>query len=310
MRFKKKYLPFLILIVSLAMAMIENPAFSADGKPMEMKKLLPQKVGNYKSDGKDQFYDRQTAFRYMDGAAELYRSYAFKLLMVRRYVKEGAPPIVVELFDMGSSEDAFGVFSFETEGEDPGIGQGSGYGGELLRFWKGKYFVNVYGEQDKPPARGDVLSVGRVVARSIKKEGRKPRLLDPLPEKGLSPGTIRYFHDPHSLNHHYFVSHENILHLGEKTNAVLAAYFIPGKEGKTFLLMIEYPTRVRADSAFLSFVKAYMPEAPLTKAARIENGKWTMAQVCQKHVIIVFDALSQKSGETLIGAASQRLQEK
>jgi hypothetical protein len=310
MRFKKKYLPIIILIMSLALAMSENPVFSADGKTVEMRKLLPQKVENYRSDGKDQFYDRQTAFRHMDGAAELYRSYAFKLLMVRRYIKEGAPTIIVELFDMGSSEDAYGVFSFETEGEDPGIGQGSGYGGGLLRLWKGKYFVNVYGEQDKPPARENVLSVGGVVAQSIKKDGQTPKLLNHLPEKGLLPRSIRYFHDPHNLNHHYFVSHENILFLGEKTNAVLAAYSIPGKEGKTFLLMIEYPTRVKADSAFLSFVKAYMPGAPLTKAARIENGKWTMAQVYQKHIIIVFDALSQKSGEALIGATRQRLQEK
>ena len=30
------------------------------------------------------------------------------------------------------SEDALGVFSFEVEGEDPGFGQGSGYGGEAL----------------------------------------------------------------------------------------------------------------------------------------------------------------------------------
>jgi hypothetical protein len=310
MRFQKKYLPFLILIVSSALAMSENPAFSADGKTVGMKRLLPQKVGNYKSDGKDQFYDRQTAFRYMDGAAELYRSYAFKLLMVRRYVKDGSPPIVVELFDMGSPEDAFGVFSFETEGEDPGVGQGSGYGGGLLRFWKGKYFVNVYGEQDKPPTREDVLSVGGVVAQSIKKEGQRPRLLNHLPDKGLSARSIRYFHDPHSLNHHYFLSHENILQLGEKTNAVLAVYSMPAAQGKTLLLVIEYPTRVRADSAFLNFVKAYMPEAPLTKAARIENGKWTMAQVYQKHVIVVFDAFSQKSGEALIGTTRQRLREK
>src|SRR4030042_4764529 len=103
MQFKKKYLPVIILIAGLAMAMSESPAFSADGKTVEMRKLLPQKVENYKSDGKDQFYDRQTAFRYMDGAAELYRSYAFKLLLVRRYLKAGHPSLLVDLFDMGSS---------------------------------------------------------------------------------------------------------------------------------------------------------------------------------------------------------------
>ena len=73
MQFKKKYLPVIILIAGLAMAMSESPAFSENGKTVEMRKLLPQKVENYKSDGKDQFYDRQTTFRYMNGAAELYR---------------------------------------------------------------------------------------------------------------------------------------------------------------------------------------------------------------------------------------------
>jgi hypothetical protein len=96
---------------------------------MEMKKLLPQELLGYKCDGKDEFYDTQTTLRYMDGAAELYHSFAFKLLTVRRYVKADRPSIVVEFFDMGSSEDAFGVFSFETEGEDVQIGQGSDYGG-------------------------------------------------------------------------------------------------------------------------------------------------------------------------------------
>jgi hypothetical protein len=47
----------------------------------------------------------------MDGAAELYRSYAFKRLMVRRYMKTDHPAIMVELFDMDSSDDAFGIFS-------------------------------------------------------------------------------------------------------------------------------------------------------------------------------------------------------
>ena len=91
-----------VLILSAFIGMAEmmmggTSAFPAEkGKiEMEMKKQLPLEVGGYRSDGKDQVYDRVTTFRYMDGAAELYRSYGFKQLRVRRYLKENQPPILV-----------------------------------------------------------------------------------------------------------------------------------------------------------------------------------------------------------------------
>ena len=38
--------------------------------------------------------------------------------MARRFHKDGKPDIVVDAFDMGSSEDAFGVFTHDLDGED------------------------------------------------------------------------------------------------------------------------------------------------------------------------------------------------
>src|SRR4030066_1136541 len=119
------------LVIGVVLVTTEFPALSAekDGRKAEMKRLLPLKMEDYKTDGKDEFYDRQTSFRYMDGAAEFYRSYDFKLLMVRRYLKAGHPSLLVERLDLGSSEDAFGIFSYQTEEEEVEIGQGSDYGG-------------------------------------------------------------------------------------------------------------------------------------------------------------------------------------
>jgi hypothetical protein len=288
----------------------EFPALSAekDGRKAEMKRLLPLKVEDYKTDEKDEFYDRQTTFRYMDGAAELYRSYDFKLLMVRRYLKAGHPSLLVELFDMGSSEDAFGIFSYQTEEEEVEIGQGSDYGGGLLRFWKGKYFANVFAERETPAARKDILTIGEAIARDIKKEGSKPKLIKFLPEEGLSQGTIRYFHLHQVLNHHYFISHENILNLGARTNAVLATYPPPGEKGKTFLLLIQYPDQKQAEKAFQSFLKAYMPEAVSSVAIRIENNKWTKAQLHKQYVIVVFDAPDKGKAEELIKITQTHLE--
>jgi hypothetical protein len=289
-----------------------EPASSieANGKKMEMKKLLPLEIGSYKADGKDEFYDRNTTFRYMDGAAELYRSFAFKLLMVRRYLKANHPPIVVELFDMGSPEDAFGVFSFETEGEDVRVGQESDYGGGLLRFWQGKFFVNVYADQETSSTKQDVLELGKAIASSIKHEGQKPKLINYLPGEGLAERSIRYFHLHQSLNYHYFVSHENILHLGKQTNAVIATYQPTEQKGKTFLLLIQYPAKKLAGEALKSFTKVYMPESSASRVIQTENGRWASAQSYQEFVIVVFDApLKEKAGE-LIQATRRKLERK
>ena len=285
------------------------PAFSAeiDIKKIEMKKLLPQDILGYKSDGQDEFYDRQTTFRYMDGAAELYRSFAFKHLLVRRYLKANSPAIIVELFDMGLAEEAFGIFTFETGGEDAGVGQGSDYGGGLLRFWKGKFFVNVYAEQEAPSTKQDVLEIAKGIARSLGQEGQKPKLIHYLPQEGLSERSIRYFHLYQSLNYHYFVSHQNILRLGEKTHALFASYLLPQTKDKTFLLLIQYPTKKLAGEALQSFVKAYLPESTSAKAIQTENRKWATALTYQEFVIVVFDAPLKDKAEELIQATKKKL---
>jgi hypothetical protein len=303
-------LKFLIFLLLSLLATGQTLSLSAEtnANKLQMKKLLPQEVLVYKSDGKDEFYDRQTTFRYMDGAAELYRSFAFKLLLVRRYLKANAPVIIVELFDMGLDEEAFGIFTFETGGEDAEVGQGSDYGGGLLRFWKGKFFVNVYAEQEAPSTKQDVLEIAKAIARSLVREGQKPKLIHYLPEEGLSERSIRYFHIHQSLNYHYFVSHQNILRLGEKTNAVLASYLLPQAKDKTFLLLIQYPTKKLAGDALQSFLKAYLPEAASAKAIQTENRKWAIALVDQQFVIVVFDAPNKEKAEQLIQAAKRNLE--
>lgn len=300
---------FSIFILASVLLISGRSTLSAesDGKKIEMKKLLPLEVGTYRSDGKDEFYDRQTTFRYMDGAAELYRSFGFKLLMVRRYLTGDHPPIIVELFDMGSPEDAFGVFTFETGGEEAGVGQGSDYGGGLLRFWKGKFFVNVYAEQESPSAKQDVLGVGKAIVRSIGKGGQKPKLIDYLPREGLSERSIRYFHLHQSLNYHYFVSHENILQLGSQTNAGLATYYSAQAKDRTFLLLIHYPARKQAGEALQTFIKAYMPESSASKVIQTENGRWVAVQSHQAYVIVVFDAPEREKAERLIAAVVKKL---
>lgn len=262
--------------------------------------IWPPDVEGWKLIGIPGDYDSRTAFKYMNGAAELYLAYNLKHLSVLRYEKPGRPAISAEFFEMGSSADAYGVFSFEQQDPDAGIGQGSEFGGGMLRFWKGRFFVTVYGEEPGPDMDKAILALGHKLIPAIKETGSPPELLTCLPGKG-SIFTIKkvWFVRSHILlNQRFFVSHQNILNLSPDVEAALALYDT-GKD-KFYLLLIRYPFPGKAIEALTNFKKAYMPDSEGRHSVKTENGKWTKAGLQKEFIMIVFDALDEPLAEGLI----------
>jgi hypothetical protein len=252
-------------------------------------------------------YNSKTLFGYIDGAAELYLAYGFQNLTVRRFEKSNQPPLIVELYEMASSEDAYGVFSFEHQDETVGIGQGSEFGGGLLRFWKGKYFVSIYAEGEGAEVESGILKMGKAAANSIPTKGSKPKLVGYIPGKnlGLVDKSVRYLKSHVLLNQRFFVAHQNILNLSRKTEAVLAQYLQDKK--KTQLLLIRYPDSKEARDVYQSFMKAYLPDAQGKDRLKTEDGKWTFARQRNEFVIIVFGAPKETDAEALLKATEGKL---
>lgn len=306
MRQKKACLGSIILMLAISI-----PAGGKEAeRPRLMSELVPLEIHGWRAKGKDAMYSRQSIFDYMNGAGEIYRLYGFRELFVRRFVKAGQPDIVLEMFDMGSPEDAFGVLSHgrEGQGEDVAIGGDSEYDRGLLFFWKGRFYVSIYAVRETPSAKRAVLDAGRTISRAIGVQGEKPKLIDYLPTHGLMEKSIRYFHNYFSLNLHYFVADENILHLDDRTKAVLARY--QHKGAKTYLLLIRYQTPENAKAALRNFIRAYIPEAKRTGVAQLENGRWSAARVEHVFVIAVFDSPTMAHAEALMKAAMERLEAK
>ena len=139
---------FIMLLMFASFGIVEGGE-----KPQANNKVsLPSEIAGWKWDGKEMKHDSKSVFQYMNGAAELYLAYDFQNLRVRRFEKPNQPPITLELYDMASSENAYGVFSFERQDEPVGIGQGSEFE-EMLRFWKGKYFLSIYAERTRGGSR-------------------------------------------------------------------------------------------------------------------------------------------------------------
>jgi hypothetical protein len=293
-----------VLAVAMCMAVILTCAKDKDHKEtMPMQEFAPTGIDGWKAGDEIQTYDRETIFDYIDGAGEVYLMYDFQKVMVYRLTRTDQPDILLELFDMGSSQDAFGIFSHAREGEDQGIGQGSEYRGGLLCFWKNKFFVCVSSERETPEAKQAVERLSRHVAGKIKVTGAEPDMLDYLPDQGLESNTVRYFHKHTTLNYHYFTASENILKLGPQTEAVLAKYRPSG----AYLLCIRYPDDEQAKEAFDSFLTAYIPEAEGSRSAEIEDGKWVAAEQDQDYVMVAFDSPTQDYAQGLMRTVKDRI---
>jgi hypothetical protein len=263
---------------------------------------LPAEAAGWKWDGKEMKYDSKSVFKHMDGAAELYLAYGFQNLRVRRFEKPNQPPITLEFYDMVSSENAYGVFSFERQDEAVGIGQGSEFGGGLLRFWKGKYFVSIYGDGQGVEIESAILTIGRTTADFIQETGPEPKLVDLIPGKdlGLVDRSIRYLKSHILLNQRFFIAHQNILNLSRRTEAVLAQY--TREKQKTHLLLIRYPSMKEARDAYQSFMGAYLPDAGGKDLLKTEDQKWTMARQRGEVIIVVFGAPAAADAEALLKA--------
>ncbi len=277
---------------------------------MDTKLSLPSEIDGWKWDGKEERYDSKTIFKYIDGAGEVYLAYGFKGLVTRRFEKPGRPLLTADVYEMGSSADAYGVFSFERQDEEAGIGQGSEFGGGLLRFWKGNYFVSVNAEGEGEDVDKAILSLGRAVAASITKTGPVPQLISYIPDKGfgLVEKNIYFFRSQVLLNQRFFIAHQNILQLGQDVEAVLAEYLVG--QHKVHLVLIRYPSEKRALDSLSSFRKAYLPGARGRKIVKTEDAKWTGAMQYRVFVIIAFGAPSEADADGLLKATEINLKGK
>jgi hypothetical protein len=291
-----------VVVIAAVLALLGGLVLMTEPIVPDVQKLatfIPPTIGPYVSEA-DQTFNAESIFDYIDGAGEVYRSYNMRLLVSRRFHKDGKPDIVVDLFDMGSPEDAFGVFTHDLDGEDAGVGQGSNYKAGLLSFWKGRYFGSVYAEEETAETKGHALELGRTIAAAIPNRGEKPVLLRFLPPDGLDAGRVRFFHNHSVLNYHYFVADTNILLLDQRTDAVLADY--GGKDDRSRLLVVAYADAAAAAKAWESFARAYLPEAREKGAVKTENGRWTAVRVHDRYVVIIFDMISERTAAARLDA--------
>lgn len=296
----------LIRFFTLTVVLVLEPGIVTLGNTnTTVDTVLPEELLGWLSKSADRVvYTGDTLYDYIDGGAELYLSYGFRRLVSARYVRLGEPDIVVDLFDMGSSQNAFGVFSQSREVVESEFGQGSQYTEGLLLFWKGPYYVSVLSSPETKLSKQAVFELARKIEKALPEEGPLPDVLSLLPRENLIEESIRYFRHYIWLNSHYYVADENILHIDETTAAVLAKYrSSEARRGeRQILLVVQYLDEAKASAAYEEFLGHYMPERSDDAAVQIEDGTWTACRSEGDVVAVVFNGQSKESALRLVGA--------
>ena len=316
---------FFLLTITLVVSASEG----ATGRMKVQKPNLPKTIGIWTRPDSPRVINSKNIFEYMNGAGELYLAYRFSHLEVYEYKADDEKSILVELYFMETSDDAFGLLSLDWGGERVSFSDSPAntsnqsltsstralYGAGLLRVWSDNLYCRVMAFRETPASKQAVLTLGKTIAAN-RKSPPEPELLKILPiDIGmgwkLRNDRIGYFRSHLVLNSLYYLSHENILDLDLSTEAVAAPYDSVDCRDRTRVrfLFVRYGDSRQAQQALDRFHKAYLPEhekdfvaGSVTESQsyfKIEDG-WLGYKMYGPCIALVFECPDENSARMII----------
>jgi hypothetical protein len=297
---------------------------------MDTKPLLPKSIGIWTRPDSPKFIDAKNIFDYMDGAGELYLAYRFDHLESCEYQANTQKAILVELYFMESSDDAFGLLSLDWGGESMNLDSSSPrnaesyknpwprtlYGEGLLRIWTDNIYARVMAYQETAESKQAVLELGRTIVKD-RDNPPPPELIKTLPYALNKKWKFRkdragYLRSHLVLNSLYYLGHENMLDLDRNTEAVTVPYEMKDSTGslrRIQFLTVKYANLEQAQGALAHFHRAYLPDFPLekntkstegfTKTFPIEDG-WIGYKLHTNVLSVIFECPDKKTAKVMI----------
>jgi hypothetical protein len=320
---------YLCLPTSPTLSLIA-PQDNLEENTMDSKPRLPKTIGIWTRPDSPKLIDAKNIFDYMDGAGELYLAFRFDHLESYTYQAETQKEILVELYFMKTSDDAFGLLSTDWGGEptnldgltlesiatDEAHWPRALYGEGLLRIWSDNIYARIMATQETPESKQAVLELGRTIIQGRSKPP-PPDLMKALPRLlhqkwQLKKDRVGYLRSHLVLNSLYYLGHQNILDLDHTTEAIIAPYERQDSlERRTRIqfLLVTYPHPDQAKKALAHFHQAYLPDYPFetetesaegfTNALPIEDG-WVGYRLKNNTLSVLFECPDQETARAII----------
>ena len=188
-------------------------------------------------------YNRDTLFNLVDGQADSFFVYGFEQVAVQRYQNGTGILLNMEIWQLATPADAYGLFTAGRTGSPAAIGnEGDSDPGRRLAFWQNRYFVSLNAVQPVPDET--LQAFAQAIAGSLPTGGERPALVDRLPRSGLVEQGYIFFHEEMSIQMEVWLGGQNILGLSQATNGVVGRYQLG--DATVRLILVEYPTSGQA----------------------------------------------------------------
>ena len=169
---RSKYLNiiFAISVAALCLALLGCT------RPTENRLLDSPGPAGFEQIGPIMVYNKTTLFDFMDGEAEVYFPYGFRLLYTEVYRSEKTDArMSVEIYDMATEKGSRNVYKhYNGEGGSTlqGIGRSAWTDQWLLLFFQGPYFVRISpdpsNENKVKPTPQDMIALARAIDALLK----------------------------------------------------------------------------------------------------------------------------------------------
>lgn len=299
---------------------------------------LPDSAGAWVRSSAPRSYDSVTIFDYMNGAAEIYVGYRFRSLDVCDYAAPAEKDILVELYWLESSDDAFGLLSLDWNGEavdlrsescpektgrqgDPAARVRPAralYENGYLRVWSDDLYARVIASRETAVSREAMLEIARSLVLG-RRESEPPDLVRSLPpaaESGarLRPDEVRFVRSHLVLNSIHYLADENVLNLGPATECVLGVYDSDSRGadgGECRLLVAQYPTAQAAAAARESLRRSLFASAPdFAESSPVKTpdvvsleGGWAACLQLGNRAVLAFECPDRETATSLVKGA-------
>ena len=164
----------------------------------DVRKILPQQsgVGEWRLVGDNYSYLPDTLYNYINGAADLFISYGFLSLTGGEYYRGSnqRENVTVDIYDMGSALNAFGVFQSKRDTEVRSLTLGAGAFGteKYIFFYKGRFYVEIQAYVLSSTTSDVVMKMAQHVDQRIGGDAAPPSELRYLPDDNRVAGSEMY----------------------------------------------------------------------------------------------------------------------
>jgi len=234
-------------LVALAVIVVLGACAAPAAKPFSPSNALPagNAVAGWAPSDQAQAYTHDNLYNLVDGQADSFFAYNFQQVVVRRYQNAAGAQINIEIWQLDSPADAFGLYTAGRTGQPVNLGnEGSADAGQRVLFWQDRHYVAVGSVRKASDA--DLYAFAQAVADALPKGGTRPAVVALLPPSGLVAQSYIFFRQEISVANEVWLGGENWLGLGDDTEGVVARYQLGTQV--VHLVLVQYPTAQRAQA--------------------------------------------------------------